>query len=98
MSEPRQPGVRWSEAQDTNTAVTKLLLIEDDIHIPNLFFKPGGFIVNRLVRSQPLDEIDVREALQVYRVIAQQNRRKREIGDPDWQGIAFSLDPAAYGE
>src|SRR3954467_14001257 len=30
MSEPRQPGVRWSEARDTNTAVTKLLLIEDD--------------------------------------------------------------------
>jgi two-component system OmpR family response regulator len=30
MSEPRQPSVRWSEAQDTNTAVTKLLLIEDD--------------------------------------------------------------------
>lgn len=33
--------------------------IEDDIHVPNLFFKPGGFIVNRLVRSEPLDEIDV---------------------------------------
>ena len=42
--------------------------------------------------------LDAREALQLYRVTAQQNRRKREVGDPDWQGIAFSFDPAAYGE
>ena len=33
--------------------------IEDDIHVPNLFFKPGGFVVNHLVRSQSLNEIDV---------------------------------------
>jgi hypothetical protein len=48
--------------------------------------------------GQDTGHLDAREALQLYRVIAQQNRRKREVGDPDWQGIAFSLDPAAYGE
>ena len=48
--------------------------------------------------GQDTGHLDAREALQLYRVIAQQNRRKREVGHPDWQGIAFSLDPAAYGE
>jgi len=48
--------------------------------------------------GQDTGHLDAREALQLYRVTAQQNRRKREVGDPDWQGIAFSFDPAAYGE
>ena len=48
--------------------------------------------------GQDTGHLDARQALQLYRVIAQQNRRKREVSDPDWQGIAFSLDPAAYGE
>ena len=33
--------------------------IEDNFQLPNLFFKPARFIVNRLVRSEPLDEIDI---------------------------------------
>jgi phosphatidylserine/phosphatidylglycerophosphate/cardiolipin synthase-like enzyme len=42
--------------------------------------------------------LDDRAALDLYRSIAQENRRKRDAGDPDWQGLAFRLDPAAYGE
>lgn len=42
--------------------------------------------------------LDDRAALRLYRQIAQDNRRKREAGDIDWQGLAFRLDPAAYGE
>jgi cardiolipin synthase len=42
--------------------------------------------------------IDDRSALRLYREIARANRRKRDANDFDWQGLAFSLDPAAYGE
>jgi cardiolipin synthase len=42
--------------------------------------------------------IDDRAALRLYREIARTNRRKRDAGDFDWQGLAFSLDPAVYGE
>jgi phosphatidylserine/phosphatidylglycerophosphate/cardiolipin synthase-like enzyme len=42
--------------------------------------------------------IDDRGALRLYREIAYANRRKRAAGDADWQGLAFSLDPAVYGE
>jgi len=48
--------------------------------------------------NQDTGRLDMRAALQLYRAIAQQNRRKREAGDLDWQGIAYSLDPAAYGQ
>jgi cardiolipin synthase len=42
--------------------------------------------------------LDAREALRLYQAIAQQNRRKRESDDPGWQGMAYNLDPATYGE
>jgi phosphatidylserine/phosphatidylglycerophosphate/cardiolipin synthase-like enzyme len=42
--------------------------------------------------------IDDRAALRLYREIARTNRRKRDAGDFDWQGLAFSLDPTVYGE
>lgn len=48
--------------------------------------------------NQDTAHLDAREALQLYRAIAQQNGRKREAGDPSWQGMAYSLDPAVYGE
>ena len=41
--------------------------------------------------------LDDRAALGEYRRIARENRRRREAGDPEWQGLAFSLDPATYG-
>jgi len=41
--------------------------------------------------------LDTRAALQLYRNVARQNRVKRDAGDPDWQGMAYRLDPAAYG-
>jgi cardiolipin synthase A/B len=44
--------------------------------------------------TQPLDD---RAALRLYRQIAQENRRRQEAGDFAWQGLAFTLDPAAYG-
>jgi cardiolipin synthase A/B len=42
-------------------------------------------------------DIDDRAAMRLYREIAQENRRKRDVNDFKWQGLAFSLDPAAYG-
>ena len=41
--------------------------------------------------------IDDRSALRLYRQIARENRRRRDANDGQWQGLAFSLDPAAYG-
>jgi cardiolipin synthase len=42
--------------------------------------------------------IDDCSALRLYREIARDNRRRRDANDFQWQGLAFSLDPAAYGE
>jgi len=47
--------------------------------------------------GQDTTHIDDRAALRLYRQVAKENRRKRELGDSEWQGLAFSLDPAAYG-
>lgn len=41
--------------------------------------------------------LDDRAALAEYRRVAGENRRRRGIGDRNWQGLAFSLDPATYG-
>jgi len=41
--------------------------------------------------------LDDRAALGEYRRIARENRRRRDVGDPEWEGLAFSLDPATYG-
>jgi cardiolipin synthase len=43
-------------------------------------------------------DLDARAALRLYRELARANRRKRDAGDSDWQGNAYSLDPATYGE
>ena len=43
------------------------------------------------------DHLDDRAAMGVYRQAATENARKRGSGKCDWQGIAFSLDPATYG-
>lgn len=59
----------------------------------------------RALRSQLLQEhldqdtsrMDDRTALQLFRKIALENRRRFEAGDHAWQGLAFSLDPATYG-
>jgi cardiolipin synthase A/B len=40
--------------------------------------------------------MDDRAALALYRRTADANRRKRETGDPAWQGNAFTLNPATY--
>ena len=48
--------------------------------------------------GQDTSHLDAREALRLYRAIADQNRRKRDAGDPDWQGLAYRLDPARYAE
>jgi cardiolipin synthase A/B len=42
--------------------------------------------------------LDDRAALRLFRDIAQENRRRRDQGAADWQGLAFRLDPATYGE
>jgi phosphatidylserine/phosphatidylglycerophosphate/cardiolipin synthase-like enzyme len=51
--------------------------------------------------GQDTGHLDVREALQPYRVIAQQNRRKREVGDPAGAEIPLhqhAVDPATKFE
>lgn len=61
--------------------------------------------VTRALRCELLAEhlgqdtagFDDRSALRLFREIARANRRKRDANDFNWQGLAFSLDPAAYG-
>ena len=42
-------------------------------------------------------DLDDRAALRLYRKVAEENRRKRDASDLDWQGLAFRLDPGSYG-
>jgi phosphatidylserine/phosphatidylglycerophosphate/cardiolipin synthase-like enzyme len=42
--------------------------------------------------------LDARAALQLYRRVARENRHLRDVGDPNWSGIAYRLDPNAYGK
>jgi cardiolipin synthase A/B len=42
--------------------------------------------------------LDSRAALQRFRVIAQENCRQREVKNTVWQGIAYRLNAATYGE
>ena len=66
------------------------------------FWDPG---VVRALRRELLAEhlgldtadLDDRAALDAYRLIARENRARRDAGDPEWQGLAFGLDPATYG-
>lgn len=48
--------------------------------------------------DQDTSGLNDREALALYRRIAVENRARREAGQADWQGLAFQLDPAAYGD
>ena len=48
--------------------------------------------------AQDTSAIDDRGALQLFRQIARENRQRHENGDPKWQGLAFSLDAATYGQ
>jgi hypothetical protein len=43
-------------------------------------------------------QLDDRAALRLYAEVARCNRAKRDTGDAGWQGLAFALDPVAYGE
>lgn len=45
--------------------------------------------------TSPMDD---RTAFQSFRKIALENRRRFDEGNPDWQGLAFALDPAHYGQ
>ena len=61
--------------------------------------------VVRALRCQLLAEhldrdtagIDDRAAFCLYREIAHANRRRHDANDSQWQGLVFSLNPAAYG-
>ncbi|MFI4998074.1 MAG: phosphatidylserine/phosphatidylglycerophosphate/cardiolipin synthase family protein, partial [Hyphomicrobiales bacterium] len=48
--------------------------------------------------GQDTSHLDDRAALCLYREVARENRSRRDAGDGDWRGLAFSLDPATYGE
>lgn len=41
--------------------------------------------------------LDDAAALRLYGRVARGNRRRRDAGSVDWQGLAFSLDPDTYG-
>jgi hypothetical protein len=43
-------------------------------------------------------EMDDTGALLLFRRIARENRQRHERSDPNWQGLAFSLDVATYGQ
>ena len=43
-------------------------------------------------------EIDDTGALVLFRRIARENRQRHEHSDPNWQGLAFSLDAVTYGQ
>ena len=43
-------------------------------------------------------EMDDTEALLLFRRIARENRQRHERSDPNWQGLAFSLAMATYGQ
>jgi cardiolipin synthase len=47
--------------------------------------------------GQDTAHLDDRMALRLYRQTAVENRRRRDAGHAAWQGLAFSLNPAAYG-
>jgi phosphatidylserine/phosphatidylglycerophosphate/cardiolipin synthase-like enzyme len=42
--------------------------------------------------------LDARAALQLYRRIAGENRRRHDTGDSNWPGLAYRLDPSTYGK
>lgn len=48
--------------------------------------------------GEDTSRLDDRQALALYREIAQANAAKRAAGETDWRGLAFALDPARYGE
>ena len=41
---------------------------------------------------------DSREALRLFRTVAQDNRRRLAVGECNWQGLAFALDVGRYGK
>lgn len=47
--------------------------------------------------DQDTSHMDDRAALQSFRKVAQENRRRFNAGNPDWQGLTFTLDPTSYG-
>jgi phosphatidylserine/phosphatidylglycerophosphate/cardiolipin synthase-like enzyme len=47
--------------------------------------------------EQDTSHLDDRASLVLYRDTATANRLKRHANDSDWQGLAFSLEPATYG-
>ena len=48
--------------------------------------------------GQDTGHLDDRAALRLCRQVAGDNHTKRQAGDAGWQGLAFTLDLAAYGE
>jgi phosphatidylserine/phosphatidylglycerophosphate/cardiolipin synthase-like enzyme len=46
----------------------------------------------------PTATMDDTDALRLFRRIASENRQRHEQGDPNWQGLAFSLNVTTYGQ
>ena len=46
--------------------------------------------------AQDTSALDGRSALRVFRTVAEQNACRRDAGDPDWEGIAWAMDPLRW--
>ena len=46
--------------------------------------------------GQDTSALDGRSALGVFRTVAQRNACRRDAGDPDWEGIAWAMDPLQW--
>ncbi|MBS0408780.1 MAG: phosphatidylserine/phosphatidylglycerophosphate/cardiolipin synthase family protein [Proteobacteria bacterium] len=74
-----------------------------DIEINASVWDPAAVrALRRQLLAEHLDidtgDMDDRAALALYRRTAAENRARRDAGRGDWQGLAFTLDPATYGE
>jgi phosphatidylserine/phosphatidylglycerophosphate/cardiolipin synthase-like enzyme len=43
--------------------------------------------------GQDTSALDGRSALQMFRTVAEQNADRRHLGNSDWEGIAYAMDP-----
>jgi phosphatidylserine/phosphatidylglycerophosphate/cardiolipin synthase-like enzyme len=46
--------------------------------------------------GQDTSALDGRSALQLFRTVAGQNADRQHTGDPDWEGIAYAMDPLQW--
>lgn len=48
--------------------------------------------------AEDVSDLDDLAAIKRFKTIAQRNRELHDLGDSDWQGLAFKMDISTYGE